>query len=241
MADERTTHKQLRAALQVTGDDATCAAVLEELDGYVAAQMDGRDPFPLFPHIATHLDGCLTCAAAYGRLYRLALADQADALPSLQNARQPNLSFLLPTPTAAPSLVDRLRMGVEKLENGWSFRLSAELLTLLQPQGAPIPLRASSTEERYAELLLALEPTEELQADLPLKVLVYRDALAPTDCLVEVWVQPHGRAWPHLAGFVVTLQLPDRTHQQITNPWGVAAFEHIPIDNLDTVTLTITD
>ncbi|MBX3056563.1 MAG: hypothetical protein KF770_08835 [Anaerolineae bacterium] len=237
MTDEWAAYKQLRAALQVTDDDATCDAVLAQLGDYVAAQMDGA-PFSVFPHIATHLDGCLTCAAAYGRLYRLALADQTNTLPSLQNPRLPDLSFLTPTPTV-PSLGERLRTAVEKWGNGWRIRLTADLLPLLQPQITPIPLRASSDEERYAELLLALEPDESLQSDIPFKLLVYRDAQSPTDCLVEVWVQPHGRAWPHLAGFTVTLQLPDHTNQQTTNPWGVATFPHIPVNGLAALSITI--
>ncbi len=238
MADERMRYSLLKEAVQVTGDEAMCQAVLAQLDDYVAAQLNGRDPFPLFPHIAVHLDGCLNCAAAYGRLCHLALAEQNNTLPTLQTPRQPDLSFLTP-PVAVPSLADRLRTAVTQLENGWRFRLSADLLPLLQPQAAPIPVRAPETEERYAELLLALEPDETLQAELPFKVLVYRDAQSPTDCLVEVWVQPHGRAWPHLAGYTVTLGLPNHTHQQITTPWGVAAFPHIPIHELDSLVLTI--
>ncbi|HRQ36515.1 MAG TPA: hypothetical protein PLD25_01195 [Chloroflexota bacterium] len=239
MADERMRYTQLKEALLVSSDEAVCEAVLAQLGAYVAAQFDGRDPFPLFPHVAAHLDGCLTCAAAYGRLYRLALADHNNTLPLLENPRQPDLSFL-PPPTTTPSLIDRLRTAVEKLENGWRFRLSADLLPLLQPQAAPIPLRTPSAEERYTELLLALEPDESLQTDLPFKVLVYRDAQAPDSCLVEIWVQPPDRAWPHLAGFTVTLHLPEHTQQQTTNPWGVAAFPHIPIRHLDALTLTIT-
>ena len=87
--------------------------------------------------------------------------------------------------------------------------------------------------------LRSLAPDESLQTDLPFKLLVYRDAQSPTDCLVELWVQPHGRAWPHLAGFTVTLQLTDQTHQQTTNPWGVAALEHIPFNQLDNLIITV--
>ncbi|GIK54862.1 MAG: hypothetical protein BroJett015_05250 [Chloroflexota bacterium] len=240
MADETVRYRQLKEVLQVTSDSPACDAVLGELDEYVAAQRHGRDPFPLFPHVATHLDGCLTCAAAYGRLYRLALADQNNTLPVLANPRQPDLSFL-PAPAATPSLVDRLRTAVEKLDNGWRLHLSAGLLPFLQPQVMPAPLRASSAEERYAELLLTLKPDQSLLTNIPFKLLVYRDAESATDCLVELWVQPHGRAWPHLAGFTVILQLPDQAHQQTTNAWGVAAFEHIPVSQLNHLVITVTE
>lgn len=236
MANESTRRQQLKEVLQTTTDEAACDVVLGQLDEYVAAQLNGRDPFPLFPHIAVHLDGCLLCSAAYGRLYRLALAEQNEALPIVQNPRQPNLSFLPPV----LSLADKLRTAVEKLHNGWRFHLSADLLPLLQPQPALMPVRAPTTDDRYAELLLSLEPDESLQTDLPFKLLVCRDAQSPADCLVEVWVQPHGRAWPHLAGFTVTLQLPDQTHQQSTNPWGVASFAQIPVKHLSNLTIVIT-
>ncbi len=239
MANEPGRYKQLKEALQITTDEAICDAILAQLDEYVAAQLNGRDPFPLYPHIAVHLDGCLLCAAAYGRLYRLTLADNRETLPILQNPRQPDLSFL--PPVAASSLADKLRTAVEKLQNGWRLRLSADLLPLLQPQPVPLPVRAATEEERYATLLLALEPDQSLQTDVPFKLLAYRDAQSPTDCLVEVWVQPHGRAWPHLAGFTVTLHLPNQTHQQITNPWGVATFPHIPIITLEVLILTVVE
>lgn len=240
MADETTRRELLKEALQVKTDAAACDAVLSQLDEYVAIQLDGRDPFPIFPHIAVHLDGCLACAAAYGRLYRLVLADQHEALPTLAHTRQPDLSFLSPTHPLS-TLADKLRTAVERLENGWRIRFSADLLPLLQPHTAPIPLRTSDKSERYTELILALEPEEGLQVEFPFKVMVYRDSQTPIECLVEVWVQPPDRAWPQLAGFTVTLHLPESTYQQITNPWGVAAFAHIPVDTLNNLIIAVTE
>jgi hypothetical protein len=244
MADETTRRERLKEALQVKTDAAACDAVMSQLDTYVAAQLDGRDPFTHYPHIAVHLDGCLSCATAYGRLYHLALAEQSETLPTLQHIRQPDLSFLTPT-SPLSTLADRLRTAleraIEQLENGWRFRLSADLLPLLQPQSAPVPLRAPDKSERYTELILALEPPGELQAELPFKLMVYKDSQTPTECLVEVWVQPPARAWPRLAGFIVTLQLPEPTFQKTTNPWGVAAFEHIPVDALNNLVIIVTE
>jgi len=238
MADETTRKEQLKAALQVKTGEAACDAVLAQLDEYVAAQLDGRDPFTLYPQIAVHLDGCLTCAAAYGRLYRLALAEQTETLPNLQQSRQPDLSFLTPT-NPLSTLADRLRTAVERLENGWRLHFSADLLPLLQPQSAPVPVRAPDKSERYTELILALEPEKDLQAKIPFKLLVYKDNQTPTECLVEVWVQPPDRTWPQLAGFIVTLQRADQSYEQTTNPWGVATFTQIPIQTLDTLSITI--
>jgi len=233
MADEITPRERMRDALQNKTDKAACDGCLSRLEEYVAAQLDGRDYLSLFPEIAIHLDGCLQCAAAYARLYRLELAAATATLPQLQQPRLPDLAFLQPAPGPQPTLPDLLRAAISQLKNGVRLQLSAGLLPHLQPPPALSPTRTPAGEERYAEQLYMLDSSEISDSEGLLKLAVYRDEQQPQDCLVEVTVTPPGRTWPLLAGILVALELPNLRREQRTNPWGAAAFAQVPIAELD--------
>jgi len=233
MADEMTPRERMRAALRDKTDEAACDTCLPRLEEYVAAQLNGRNYLSLFPEIARHLDGCLQCAAAYARLYRLELAAAATTLPQLKQPRLPDLAFLQPASGPQPALPELLRAAITQLKNGVRLQLSADLLPRLQPLPALSPTRTPTDDERYAEQLYALDSSEILGSDGLLRLAVYRDGEQPQNCLVEVAVTPPGRAWPLLAGILVVLELPDLRREQRTNPWGVAAFAQVPVAELD--------
>ncbi|MCB8944490.1 MAG: hypothetical protein H6658_12140 [Ardenticatenaceae bacterium] len=237
MVDEQTARKRIKETLQNTTEETACATCLAQLADYVTAQINGRPPSTLYPHIASHLDGCLTCAAAYARLYRLEMAAAAETLPELQQPRQPDLSFL-PSPAAGPSWQQRLKAAFTQLQNGLRLQLSADLLPHLPPPARPA-LTRTVAEERYAEQLYALDSSDVLDSHVPLKLSIYRDGDAPQNCLVEVSVAPAGRAWPLLAGIVVTLALPTGRREERTNAWGVAAFPHVPLAELSHLLLEV--
>ncbi len=239
MPDDMTPHEQMREALQARGDEAACEACLSQLEAYITAQLDGRNYLALFPQTARHLDGCLSCAAAYARLYRMELAAAAETLPQLQQPRLPDLAFLSAVPDQQPPLTDLLRTAVTRLQNRIRLHLSADLLPRLQPPPTLAPTRAPADAQRYAEQLFSLDPGEALRADLPLTLTVYRDGQQPQNCLVEITVAPSGRAWPNLAGMMVILVLPDQRREQPTNPWGVAAFEQVPVAELSELVIEV--
>jgi hypothetical protein len=234
MADEQLSRERIRDALQNTTTEAACNVCLAQLEEYVAAQLNGRNVLTLFPKIAGHLDGCLHCAAAYARLYRLELAAVAETLPVLPRPRRPDLSFL----SGGPPLRERLQAALTQLQNGFRLQLSAGLLPLLQPPPALAPTRAAG-DERYAEQLYRLDSSEILENDLPIKLSVYRDSEAPQNCLVEVAVSPPGRAWPQLGGIMVALELPDGRREQHTNSWGVTAFAPVPVAELSELLIEV--
>jgi hypothetical protein len=239
MAEEITARERMREALQNKTDGAACDACLPRLEEYVAAQLNGRNYLNLFPEIASHLDGCLHCAAAYARLYRLELAAATATLPQLQQPRLPDLAFLQPAAGPPPTLPELLRTALTKLQNGVRLQLSAALLPHLQPLPSLSPTRTPSGDERYTEQLHTLDSTDILGSEIPLKLAVYRDRQQPQKCLIEVAVTPPGRAWPLLAGIVVALELPDLRREQRTNPWGVAAFDQVPVADLDKVLIEV--
>lgn len=239
MPDDMTPQEQMKEALQARGDEAACEACLSQLEAYVTAQLDGRDYLALFSQTARHLDGCLSCAAAYARLYRMELAAAAETLPQLQQPRLPDLAFLPPAPGRQLSLADHLRTAVTRLQNGVRLHLSADLLPRLPPPPTLAATRAPADAQRYAEQLFSLDPGEALRADLPLTLTVYRDGQQPQNCLVEIAVTPSGRAWPHLAGMMVTLVLPGQRREQTTNPWGLAVFEQVPVAELSDLVIEV--
>jgi hypothetical protein len=239
VADELLSRERLKDALRNTTDEAACDACLARLGEYVAAQLDGRNVLTLFPQTAGHLDGCLQCAAAYARLYRLEMDAAAGVLPELQRPRRPDLSFLTADPNPLPPLRELLQAGLTRLQNGLRLQLSADLLPRLQPSPMIAAIRAAGDEERYAERLYQLDSGDVLDSDLPIRLTVYRDSESPENCLVEVAVSPAGRSWPQLGGIIVALELPEGRREQQTNNWGVTAFAPVPVDELSELLIEV--
>jgi hypothetical protein len=238
MADELLSRERIRDALQNTTAEAACDACLSQLAAYVEAQLDGRNVLTLFPYIASHLDGCLQCAAAYARLYRLEMDAAAEALPELDRPRRPDLSFLTAVSDPQPSLRELLQAAITELKNGLRLQLSADLLPRLQPPTLAVT-RAAADDERYAKQLYTLDSSDMIESDVPIKLSVYRDSEEPQNCLVEVAVSPAGRVWPQLGGIVVALELPEGRHEQRTNNWGVTAFAPVPVTALSELLIEV--
>lgn len=219
---------RLMEAIRFRPADSACRACLDHLGDYVAAQLAGQDYAVVLPAVAAHLDACPDCSTAYARLYQLEVAEATGRLPEPTRIPAPDLSFLR---AAGPSLIDQLRSAVTRLGDRLRFQLSAELLPLLQP--APLPaLRGPASEARYGEQIVSLEPAEGLQAEIPFRLAVYRDAQRPELCLVEVTAEPPGRAWPDLAGITIRLAWPGGERQAVTDVWGLASFEDVPLESL---------
>ena len=84
----------LLAVLRTAPAAAACAACLDELDAYVAAQLDGADVQTQFPRTAAHLDGCVACAEAYALVYEMMWQEAAGLLPAAAAPPDPDLRFL---------------------------------------------------------------------------------------------------------------------------------------------------
>lgn len=210
---------------------------LRQLDEYVAAQLAGQPYATLFPGVATHLDACVECAAAYALLYELALAEAQAMLPLPVRSPKPNLDFL--TQPSPPSLLDQLRGAIRRTGERISLQLTPALLPALRPAYAISTVRGPADEQRYGELLLRLERVDELAADWPGAIAIYRDAHSPSACLVEVTVEPPGRSWPDLAGIEVVLVIDQEQRNATTDPWGLASFEDVPVTALATMGIAI--
>ncbi len=223
LGDANARRDKLIQAIQTEHSDEVCAACLARIDEYVAAQLDGQDYVALFPEVALHLDACLDCTGAYARIYDTEWAARMNALPAVGRMTEPDLSFL-----GAESLADRLRDAVRRVGGRLTLSLSPDLLPLLRPTPSAVALRAPQDTRRYHETLLTLEPTP----DLPIGLAAYRDAQRPQMCLVEVTVEPPDRAWPDLGGIEVALATRDAEQFGVTDDWGLASFENVPVDDL---------
>jgi len=214
----------LARALRFEPDEVACRACLLELDAYVAAQLGGDDYTSQFPAVADHLDACLECADGYARLYELELAVAERRLPEPASVPAPDLSF-----ARSSSLSDRLRAAVRHAGERLRLQLSADLVALLRPPRVQAAPATRAGVERYSEVLLALEPDAALRREIPLELKAYRDAQHPEACLVEVTVEPVGRSWPKREGMSVALIIAGARREAVTDAWGLAAFENVPL------------
>jgi hypothetical protein len=238
---EKTRQAWLAKAVQFQPDAETCQACLEHLDEYIAAQLAGERYVERYPEIALHLDACLECASAYARLYEIEVAAE-EGLPQPKYIPAPDLSFLSThntSPDPISNWIDRLRSSIQRTGDQLVFQLSSELLSWLRPLPVLATTRSAGSEQ-YGEVLLALEPDEELQAEIPFRLNVCRDAYQPDHCLVEVTVAPVGRSWPELGDIPVSLTVGGQVHQAMTDAWGLACFEAIAIRDLDQMRVEIT-
>lgn len=239
---------RLLRALRSGPNDAACQDCLDQLDEYVAAQLAGEDYRARFPEVAVHLDACPDCAEAYARLYELELAEAANRLPQPDQLPAPDLSFLAresaatsaSTGRAAADLAERLRTALRRTGATIRLQLSADLVSWLTPAPAATLTRAPADTERYNEALLNLEPAQAPALDLPLTLTAYRDAHHPERCLVEVVVEPAGRSWPDLGGAAVALAFPGERREAVTDAWGAASFEGVPVNELAEMALEVT-
>jgi hypothetical protein len=212
--------EQLSKLLQTAPSQDSYQHCLEKLDDYVAAQLAGGDYMSLYPDVALHLDSCLECAEVYERAYELELALIENRLPQPDRMPAPDLSFLGPE-RARPTLLELLRVAIHQTSRKLTLQFSADLLALLQ--SSPVP----SFKQRD-DLLWQLQP-DQLPASLPITVSAYRNAADEASCVVEISVKPPGRSWPELADMQVTLSISNAVYEKRTDPWGVVAFEAIPI------------
>ncbi|MCU0494473.1 MAG: hypothetical protein MUD01_23035 [Chloroflexaceae bacterium] len=242
-ATERTT--MLLSVLRSGSGDAACRSCQNQLDDYIAAQLAGEGYVRQFPAVAAHLDACEECSGAYARLYELALAAAADALPAPAETYSADLSFLLPgaagpatladlrTANRPPGLAERLRAATQQVGSRLTLVLSSDLLAALRPPPLLSALRTGPGAARYGEVLAVLESEQALESNIPLTLTIYRDAAQPTACLLEVVVQPPGRSWPDLANLTVTLLGTGEERSATTDAWGLAAFPDLPIAALE--------
>lgn len=216
-------------ALIVDPDAATTQHYVPQLDAYIAAQLTGEPYLERFPAVTIHLDGCVTCAEAYARLYELALADSTETLAEPHSMPEPDLSFL--QPFAIERLGAQLRDALHWVGERLTLQFTPELLPALRMQPALGSVRAPADEERYGEIILRLTP-EQTGNIWPASITAYRDKQHPSTCLIEVEVQPPGRSWPDLGEIGVAIRLGDQSDTTTTDAWGLAVFANVPVEGL---------
>jgi len=214
----------LAHTLLAAPDQAACDACLDALDGYVDAQLAGQGYAALLPAVAAHLDGCVDCAQSYAVLYEVRLAEASGALPVPAHIPPPDLGFLAGRPTLAELLAGAVRRAGDTLR----LTLGETLLALLRltPPAPALSLRDAGDEPLFAVDLPSPDP---LVARLTLAAY---PADVPGSCQVQVGVALPDRVWPQLAGLSVRLVGRDLERSALTDPWGEASFERVPLTAL---------
>ena len=204
----------------------------DQLQLYVEAQLRGLPYQTDHADLAHHLDGCVACAEAYGRLYELMLAEEQATVALPERIPAADLAFLQPLPQT--TWLAQIRAAIKLVGQQLTLQLSPDLLPGLQPTLAGGTLRAPSDEERYHEQILALDDEA-----LPLNIAAYRDGQQPAHCLLEITVTPPDRSWPDLADIVVTLHIAGGRRSAVTDAWGLAVFADVPIEQLAEMQVTV--
>ncbi|MBK8990112.1 MAG: hypothetical protein IPM39_29295 [Chloroflexi bacterium] len=215
-------------------DDADCALCLDQLDGYVQAQLAAADYRAQFAWTAQHLDGCVSCAEAYALHYEAALAEAHGRLPQPDHLPQPDLAFL----HAAVDWLAVLQAALRITPARFTLQLNETLNRLLPPTPTPA-LTRSAADGRYQPKLLELNQDQAHVAGLPFTLAVYADRQQPDRCLVEITVQPPGQSWPDLGGYLVTLTAAEQSVTTKTDDWGTAVFPDVPLAQLEQVRLDV--
>jgi len=228
MAHPKNGQTQLVRALTQPADANVCDHIVAQLDDYIDAQLAGEAYVEQYPEVALHLDACETCAELYAALYDLARAEATDSLPQPAHTPDPDLNFLT---TETPAPLERLRSAVQQIGERLVLQLTPDLLPPLRPALSGAARRKPADEDRYAEVLLQLD-AEQMGAAWPAALAAYRDAQQPDHCLVEVEVAPPGRAWPDLADIPVMLAWDAEERNALTDAWGLAVFEGVPVTAL---------
>lgn len=226
--------KRLREAI-VGQSDADLTALLPQIDAYVDAQLAGKDYVGLFPDVALKLDQSVELSEAYLRLYELAVAETALRQASEKvSVPAPDLSFL------APRLAERIEDVIERVGDSIRMRLTGALLPLLAPPASFVPVLRAAGNRRYTEHILHLD-AELFTLDAYADSQTAGDGAesAESNCLLEVTVEPPGKAWPDLADSTVTIILGDQQHSQQTDSFGLASFAGLPTAALGTLELAI--
>jgi len=218
----------------------TCDACQARLFDYVSTQIGGEDPRARFADVALHLDRCERCAEVYAALFEAETLAIAGALPMPQDPPALDVALLDdPGPTrSAGDVAALVGRAIRRAAGSLVLRLDPDLLramgsTLSSP--ALQPVRSHAHGRRYNQLLQRLEPSPEW----PHQLSIWRDNDHPDRVLVSVKLHVPGRAWPDLEGLTVALAFDDGRHTVLTDAWGEAVFEDVPLSALAALEVTL--
>ena len=220
--------------------DADCDRCLSQLSDFVDAQLAGEPVETRFAWLMQHLDRCVECAEAYSLIYESVLAEGNGRLPTPTTIPEPNLDFLQPV---KPDLAGLLQNALVQTAVSLTLQLNEAILGLLAP--LPSAVTRAGEDGRFSERILEL--TEQRVADVPIKLVAYRDQQQPTLCLLEVTVEPAGESWPDLGGRQVTVTMGEkvetsavsRVEVAVTDDFGLAVFNDIQIEQLNTLKINV--
>ena len=220
--------------------DADCDRCLSQLSDFVDAQLAGEPVETRFAWLIQHLDRCVACAEAYALVYESVLAEDNGRLPLPTSIPEPNLDFL---ESAKRDLAELLKDALVQTAVSLSLQLNEAILGLLAP--LPSAVTRAGEDGRFSERLLEL--SEQRVADVPIKLVAYRDQQQPTLCLLEVTVEPAGESWPDLGGRQVTVTMDEREETpalsrvevSVTDDFGLAVFNDIQIEHLKSLKIDV--
>lgn len=222
----------IRALTTQEEDRLACQECQDLLPEYLQAEMDGRAHEVQWRPVALHLETCSHCSAVYASLRDL--AELADGRRGREPPHYPvpELSFLRaegapePQPLKVPWRLDELGRLVIEFSAGLVRALRAPAY---QPAYATARLKSARSQRVLYQFSL-----KEAGEDLEVTITAEERRDDPTRCTVIVEANvPSRGGWPHLGGTKVTLRRGEQElGTQLTDAFGKAVFEGIPIDDL---------
>lgn len=221
--------RQLVQILTTPIGEQHCQIHLDSMEAYISFQLDGEDYQARMPHVARHLDGCVSCAEAYALLYEARVAEiyQPTSIPI------PDLSFLhtAPADSDGVSLSALLQGSLERVGTRLRLIFSQKLFDALTSTPSTEPTLAFRESSEPPSLInLVVENPSPGVANM--QITAYANPPDASVCTLRIQVALIERDWPDLADVSVRIQVHNKSRQTKTDPWGEALFEQVPIDAL---------
>ncbi len=193
--------------------------VQELLPEYVGLAVEGRDPKPVFPSVAKHLETCADCYEAFLDLLEMTEIGNSAALATVGWA--PDLSFLPPAAAPRPEVT---RPSPSEILIAYT---RAIVDAFAQPQ-----LTGALRGQLIHRALQKVPGTP--PADITVEISAKDDL-----CTVEVHLYLHDRSSLQQDGTLVRLQAGPLAQEAVSDGMGRVSFQRVPLGALPLLRLTV--
>lgn len=217
----------LRSLRSPVDDSLTCWQSRELMPELALASAEVARGDPEWIALGAHLEQCPACSTLWAELLALDELDEAEVALAAA-APAPDLSFARRAPLFAVRIAS-LSEAVISFGQG--------LVTAVEQAFAPQPFATQRAQlVEYAGKI----PNEQTEHLFSATVQVRRSPTAADHCTLLVTVVPPGKAWPDLAGTLVTMHGSTAPAAPVeTDSYGVVSFADVPLVELPALSLHV--
>jgi hypothetical protein len=216
----------LRALRSDADDRLTCGECREQLPGYMLALEQGEGAGALWADVQAHLAVCLPCGELHDELAALGEPELAE-LAAAAAAPAPDLGFARRAPLVAVQLTS---LGEAVISFGQGIVAAVE-----RAFAGPGFAAARSGGGELTEQIPS--PLAEHLFDASVTI---RRAADPDLCTLVVKVAPAGKAWPDLAGTLVSVRGASHSYEPVeTDAHGIARLADVRVADLPGLSIVV--